>query len=210
MKNKYIMSSDTTSLDQLPVSSQTPPTNNPIQQTALGNSENVKIENYGQQLDVERKTDNSIPQIDYTAQLTSSLKDASAAGATVLPSRDIPQNTLSAQQDQETKPNFIPADASEDYIGDILQHERIIQETQRKQNQSDNMDYIYQQLQIPILVGIIYFVFQLPILRKNLFTFLPALFNKDGNPNLSGYVFNSIAFAALYSLLIKGIGYISN
>ena len=203
------MSSDTTAIDQLPVAPQSNSSAGPIQQSSLGN-ENIKIENYGQQLETERRVDQAVQPINYTSQLTSALKDASAAGATVLPSRDIPQNTLSNQQDEETKPNFVPKNADTDYIGNILDREKIIQESQRKQNQSDNMDYIYQQLQLPLLVAILYFVFQLPIIRKRMFVFLPNLFNKDGNPNLSGYIFNSVMFALFYALLLKGLNYIKN
>lgn len=209
MLDKYIMSSDTTAIDQLPVASQPNSSTAPIQQSALGN-ENVKIENYGQQLEAERRMDQAIQPVNYTSQLTSALKEASASGATVLPSRDIPQNTLSNQQDVETKPNFVPKNADTDYIGNILDREKVIQENQRKQNQSDNMDYIYQQLQLPLLVAILYFVFQLPIVRKRMFVFLPNLFNKDGNPNLSGYIFNSVMFAIFYALLLKGLSYIKD
>ena len=148
------MSSDTTSINQLPTASQSNSSSTPIQQTALGNNENIKIENYGQQLDAERKADVTMQPIDYTSQLTSVLKDASASGATILPSRDIPQNTLPTQQDEEIKPNFVPKTADDDYIGNILDREKVIQEKQKKQNQSDNMDYIYQQLQIPLIVAI--------------------------------------------------------
>jgi hypothetical protein len=68
---------------------------------------------------------------------------------------------------------------------------------------------LYAELQTPILIGVMYFVFQLPVVRKNVFKFMPALFGKDGNPNLSGYVVNSVAFAALYFLMVKGIRYFS-
>ena len=203
------MANSTTSIDQLPAASQQNSSINPVQPT-LGNSENVKIENYGQQLAQERAADVSIPQVDYTSQLNEALKDASIYGATNLPSRDIPQNTLPSQQDEEIKPNYVPKQENNDYIGDILSRERVIQENQRKQNQSDNMDYIYNQLQIPLLVGIIYFLFQLPAVRKRMFVFLPNLFNKDGNPNLSGYLFNSVIFAMLYALLLKGLTYLKN
>ena len=222
MENKYIMSNDTTSIATLPLASQA---SDPVQ-LALGNnenmksenmkseninSENIKIQNYGQQLEAERVADGAINPIDYTTELNSVLKDAAAAGATVLPSRDIPSSTLSMQHDQITKPNFVPTnDANNDYIGNIIDREREIRDNQKKQNHSDNIDYIYQQLQIPILVGIIYFLFQLPVVRKHMLAFLPNLFNKDGNPNLSGYVFNSIMFALLYALLLKGLSYINN
>ena len=212
MKNKYIMSPDTTSIDTLPLASQV---SDPVQ-SALGNnenikSENIKIENYGQQLESERKADGAIQPIDYTSELNSALKDAAAVGATVLPSRDIPSNTLPMQHDQIIKPNYVPNNnENSDYIGNIIDRERDIQENQKKQNHSDNIDYIYQQLQVPILVGIIYFLFQLPIVRKHMLAFLPNLFNKDGNPNLSGYIFNSVIFALLYALLLKGLSYINN
>ena len=218
MKNKYIMSG-TTSIDQLPVNPQTNTSNSPPVQLAvanaplpqsLGESQNVKIDNYGQQLNQERGADNMFNPVDYTSDLSTALKAASASGATVLPSRDIPQNTLTIQQDDNVKPNFVPKNKSDDYIGDILDKERIIKENSKNQNHSDNMDYIYQQIQLPILVGIIYFLFQLPVFRKQLLSFLPNLFQKDGNPKLSGYIFNSIMFASLYALLIKLIAYLNN
>ena len=204
------MASCTTSIDQLPPVTQSNASGSPVQQNPLGNSENIKIENYGQQLDAERKADQAVQQIDYTSELTSALKEAAAVGATVLPSRDIPQTTLPTQQDQSVKPNYVPKDDEKDYIGNIIDREKIIQENQRKQNQSDNMDYIYTQLQIPLIVGILYFLFQLPIIRKRMFAFLPSLFNKDGNPNLSGYVFNSVIFALFYALLLKGLHYLKS
>ena len=216
MKNKYIMSDGATSIEQLPINSQINSINQPIQpiqsiqpQQNLGESQNIKIENYGQQLNTERSTDQAAQALDYTSQLNSALKDATASGATVLPSRDIPQNTLQLQHDQETKPNYIPKQ-DEDYIGNIIDREQILQENQKKRNQSDNIDYIYQQLQLPLLVGLIYFLYQLPIVRKYLLVFLPSLFNKDGNPNLFGYIFNSVVFALLYTLLIKTIDFASN
>jgi len=221
------MSSGTTSIDQLPVNPQSTAQAAPIQPTAQVqpqaqqvmpdqpqsmSSENIKIENYGQQLEVERKTDGAsqMPPIDYGSQLSSVLKEAAASGATVLPSRDIPQQTISRQQDDHVKPGFVPNSESTDYIGDILNKERIIQDNQKKLNREDNLDYIYQNIQLPILVGVIYFLFQLPVVRKNLLTFLPNLFNKDGNPKLSGYVFNSVVFALFYTLLVKGMVYLQD
>ena len=88
MKNKYIMSNDTTSIDKLPVALQAN-IQDPVQ-SALGNSENIKIENYGQQIEAERKANNAVSSIDYTSELNSVLKDAASSGATILPSRDIP------------------------------------------------------------------------------------------------------------------------
>ena len=112
------------------------------------------------------------------------------------------------QQDVQTKPDFVPETKTNDYIGNLLDKEKIIQEQKKRQNQSDNLEYIYQSLQLPVLVGIMYFLFQLPFIRKNLLTFLPNLFNKDGSPKLSGYIFNSVMFASFYTLLVRGINYL--
>ena len=211
------MSTGTTSLDQLPVN---PQTNNAISQPVQAviteptptSPDNVKIQNYGQQLNAERnnETGSQVPPIDYTQQLTSVLKEASAVGATVLPSRDIPQQTLHIQQDNQTKPDYVPQNTNDDYIGNIIDKEKIILENQKVKNQQDNLEYIYQSLQLPILVGIMYFLFQLPVIRKNLLTFLPNLFNKDSSPKLSGYIFNSVMFALFYVLIIKGLAYLQN
>lgn len=204
------MSQDTTQIEQLPsISTQSSqPLQNQIPiQTPPQNNENIKIENYGQQLNNERQAELG-PAIDYTSQLTSVLKDAQSSGATVLPSRDIPQQTIQMQQDFQTKADYVPDNKTNDYIGDILDKEQILLQQKQKQNQSDNFDYIYQTIQFPLLVGIMYFLFQLPFIRKNLLTFLPNLFNKDGIPKLSGYIFNSVMFALLYALLVKGINYL--
>ena len=216
MNNKYIMAEvGTTSIDQLPVNPQmnmNNNNNNPIQlvKSELPNNDiqNSKIQNYGEQLNDERKIDPQVQNIDYSSQLNSVLQEATASGATVLPSRDIPQNTLPRQQDQEIKPNFIPEN-KEDYIGSILDREKIIQENRQKQNQSDNMDYLYQQLQQPLLISIIYFIFQLPIVRDNMFYMLPKLFNRDGNPGIYGYVIKSLLFGLVYFILIRGMSYIA-
>jgi hypothetical protein len=64
-------------------------------------------------------------------------------------------------------------------------------------------------MQIPILIGVLYFLFQLPVVRKNIFKYIPTLFHKDGNYNLSGYILNSVMFAGLYFIMTKGIKHFS-
>ena len=206
------MSHGTTQIDQLPTISSSNGGNNinsePVQLTT--SSDNVKVQNYGQQLNSNRENEpgTQVPPIDYTSQLHSVLKDAESSGATVLPSRDIPQNTLPIQQDYQAKADFVPDIKSNDYIGNILDKEQIIMNQKLSKNKSDNFDYLFEQIQLPLLIGILYFLFQLPFIRKNLFTFLPNLFNKDGTPKLSGYLFNSLMFALFYSAIIYSLNYL--
>jgi hypothetical protein len=172
---------------------------------------NEKIQNYGEQLNNERGSNSSqINPIDYTSQLTSVLKEATAAGVTVLPSRDIPKNTISIQNDRQIQPDFIPPEQQNDYIGDILNKEKIISDQQKKQNTAENLEYIFQIIQMPLLIGILYFIFQLPYTRQTIFTTFPSFYNKDGSQKLSGFIFNSILFSCLYGLNLVAINYLNN
>lgn len=196
----------TTSIDSLPKNNVNE--NDKSLSYNIEKTENISIENYGQQLNEEKKKDMISQSINYSTNLNSALKEASAVGATVLPSRDIPQNTLQMQNDENIIQNQIPKN-NNDYIGDIINREKIIKERTQKENKKDNIDYLFESLQIPVLLSIMYFLFQLPYIRKNLFIFLPALFNKDGNPNLYGYIFNSIIFGLSYFGLQKLLDYIN-
>jgi len=143
-------------------------------------------------------------------QFVSGLQQASAAGLTTLPSRDIPQTQSHLTQDQQMQPNYVPQERhNTDYITEHQTNEDIIRNYNQKEQQTNKLDDFYSTIQTPVLIAILYFLFQLPVVRKNLFKFLPSLFSKDGNPNLSGYVVNSAIFAALYFSLTKGIRYFS-
>ena len=69
------MSDGVTSIDKLPRNPQgNTNSSQPVQQQSnLGESQNIKIENYGQQLNNERGND-KLATIDYSSQLNSSLQ----------------------------------------------------------------------------------------------------------------------------------------
>ena len=142
-------------------------------------------------------------------QFVSGLQQASAAGLTTLPSRDIPQTQTHLTQDQHMQPNYVPQERHEDYILEHQTNEDIIRKHTQREQEENSLDTFYNNLQAPILIAILYFLFQLPIVRKNILKFLPSLFNKDGNPNLMGYIMNSAMFASLYFSMTRGIHYFS-
>ena len=143
-------------------------------------------------------------------QFVSGLQQASAAGLTTLPSRDIPQTQSHLTQDQQMQPNYIPREQiNTDYITEHQTNDDILRKQAQKDQHSRGLDTFYNNLQTPILIAILYFLFQLPIVRKNIFKFAPSLFSKDGNPNLMGYVMNSTIFAALYFGLTRSVQYFS-
>jgi len=145
-------------------------------------------------------------------KLISGLQQASVNGSTALPSSHIPLDTNTLSRDPQIKPNYIPPvnNSHVDYIKNDMTNQDIIKDHMRKQNKQDTLDVMYDELQMPILIAILYFAFQLPIVRKHVFSFFPSLFNKDGNPKLSGYVFNSLMFALLFYIIKKSITYLTD
>jgi len=208
------MSLGSTSIEDLPATSES--NSNPVQVdsnntlgNSIGNVQNIKMQSYGEQLNTERKNSVNMQQMDYTSEISSVLKETvdSNPSVTSLPSRDIPQNTLSVHSDEQIKQNYIKNDDN-DYIGNMISRDEIIRKNKLKENKKDNLEFIYEQIQIPLLIGIMYFLFQLPAVRKNMFYFIPSLFNKDGNPNFYGYFFNSFVFALMFLVIQKLINYI--
>ena len=114
---------------------------------------------------------------------------------TQLPSRDIPMNTESINNDAQVQPNYVPAPETNDYIGN---HEVFMDV-----NTDDTLDDMYNELQTPILIAVLYFLFQLPVFRKYLFSSFPVLFSTDGNLNINGFLFNSILFGLIFYLVQK-------
>lgn len=169
------------------------PMQNPMQQ-----QQQVQIQ--GENLQMQGQT-----QANYN-ELINQLQQASAQGVTGLPSRDIPMNPSQTVNDVEVKPNYVPPPPShEDYINNMQTPENLIMQNNNAQRQIDNLDAFYGEFQLPILIAILYFLFQLPIFKKNVKKILPSLFGSDGNPNLYGYFFNSTLFASIFYLILKSI-----
>ncbi len=215
-----------TSISQLPTSNQisnslenVPQNANMMAASAMNNivitkNETINESNNQMQLSMQNphtQNQETLPQnIEMPQQqnnyneLISQLQQASSQGATSLPSRDIPSNPIQVNNDVEIKPNYVPPPPShEDYINNMQTPDHLIQENNRRQNNVDSLEMIYGEFQLPLLVCILYFLFQLPLFKKNVKKMIPALFGEDGNPNLYGYFFNSALFGTLFYILLK-------
>ena len=140
-------------------------------------------------------------------ELVGQIQQADKLGVTQLPSRDIPNNTDRVQMDQEIRPDYIPDEqaAMEDYIKNYQTPDSVILEGEREEHTRDRLDILYSNIQMPLLVAILYFLFNLPVIRKYLQKWIPNIFNSDGNPNLVGYIVNSVLFGGLYYILNNAI-----
>ena len=137
------------------------------------------------------------------------LQDASKTGSTNLPSRDIPMMTEQIMQDNSARPNFVPSPPAEkaNYIQDEETMETLI--NQKKNQYQNNMDNFYDEIQTPLLIMILYFIFQLPTFKKSMFKNFPLFFFRSGDYNLKGMVFNTLMFGGFYYLIMKSIRYLS-
>uniref|UniRef100_A0A6C0DHY3 Uncharacterized protein n=1 Tax=viral metagenome TaxID=1070528 RepID=A0A6C0DHY3_9ZZZZ len=143
-------------------------------------------------------------------QIVNGLQQANLTGATQLPSRDIPLNTSNLTHDVNIQPNYIPPPPvnkevifQEDYIGNYEKATDMINDYNYKLENNNRLDDMYNEIQVPLLLAVLYFLFQLPIFRKYMFTYLPFLFSNDGNLNFNGYIFMSALFGIFYYLMNK-------
>jgi hypothetical protein len=92
---------------------------------------------------------------------------------------------------------------STDYIKDHTSMENIVRANARQSNQIDTIEAIYYDLQMPILIGVLYFIFQMPVFRAQLLHFLPSLFGEDGNFKITGLTATSVMFAGTFFVIMK-------
>jgi hypothetical protein len=142
-------------------------------------------------------------------ELITGIQQANANGGTGLPSRDIPTNTVHFADDQ-VKPNYVPEKEQSDYIHNTDTEQDILARRVKNHNSRDSLEILYDEFQIPIIIGLLYFIFQLPVVKSKVLAILPSLFNKDGNPNLTGYVINSIFFGIAYYIISKTLVHLQN
>ena len=139
------------------------------------------------------------------SQIVSGLQQASLSGATQLPSRDIPMTTTGHSNDPQIQPNYVPPPPQNniDYIKNYEQTSDMMDDYNKNSQRQNSLDEMYNEIQTPLLLAVIYFLFQLPFFRKFIFNYFPVLFSNDGNLNINGFLFTSILFGLLYYTLNK-------
>jgi hypothetical protein len=202
--------SDTTSIDDLPLSSQTP------SNSYGGNGGGAPLI-YSPNVAGDPLSSHGPTQIpgNVMNEVMHGVQRASANGMTMIPTRDIPMNPNSFTHDDQARPNYVPQPQSMsdshggggggggDYIKDHTSMESIVRANARQSNQLDTIESIYYDLQMPILIGVLYFIFQMPVFRAQLLHFLPSLFGEDGNFKIMGLTATSAMFAGTFFVIMK-------
>jgi hypothetical protein len=135
-------------------------------------------------------------------QLIDGVQRAKETGSTRLQSRDIPQDQTQITIDQQQKPNHIAGQGlneapKQDYIRDMNTMETMLSERQRNANKEETLNQFYDEIQTPILIVVLFFIFQLPFVQQKVKLYLPGLF-VEGKATLGAYILQALLFGGIY------------
>ena len=141
------------------------------------------------------------------AEITREVRSAMTNGGTELPQRDIPMNQNQYVQDKQIKPNYIPHSHDRKYIDEEREQLEFLKERRRRKLMKHNDD-IYDEMQTPIFIMVLFFILQLPIFTSLLKRHFPSFFLADNNLTLGGQLFKTLTFGAGFYGLQKLVNYL--
>jgi len=162
--------------------------------------------NQYQPLNMDNQSNNNTNTIDENQirQIVSGIQDASLHGATRLNSIDIPKDNVEKTIDPNVTANYIPPvqpGVNPNYILENTNMQNIISTQNYKIQNNNFFDKIYDEIQMPLIVTVLFFMCQLPVLKRYLHNNFKSLHYVDGTMNLTGNVSLSILFGILYYII---------
>lgn len=136
-------------------------------------------------------------------KVLSGLQQAQMQGMTQLSSRDIPMNTHQMTQDKQIQPNYVPDSDKKEYIEEEDTYESLLKKKKDKMEQEDRLDLLYNEMQMPILIMVLFFMFQMPYAHKKFLQIFPSMFKQDGNMTMSGYLLKTSMFGMSFYAIMK-------
>lgn len=132
-----------------------------------------------------------------------------------LPQRDFPKNQDFYNLDEKIQANYIPP--SPPLNNEFIRRYEEEKEKEWKQNiekkrKSTRIDDVIENTQIPFVVAILFFIFNLPLINRFIFqkfAFL-SIYNADGNFNMYGLLLKSILFGFVYYSFSYSVELLSN
>ena len=143
-------------------------------------------------------------------EIVSGIQQAAASGATDLLPRDVPMDNTHITLDDKVEPNYLPKVETKDFVNNHDTEQDYINSKMRYENQQDKLNVIYNDIQSPILIVVLFFIFNLPITKALLYKLFKFMFHKDGNYNMTGILSVSILFGLAYYILDKSLNYLSD
>ena len=132
-----------------------------------------------------------------------------------LPPRDFPKNQDFYNLDEKIQANYIPPSPplNNDFIRKYEEEkEKEWKKNVEKKRKSNRIDDVIEKTQIPIIVAIIFFIFNLPIVNNLIFQRLAflAIYNTDGNFNIYGLILKSVLFGIMFHIFTYIVELLSN
>ena len=186
------MSEETTSIQELPTTQNAPSNQVAVQQPSGQPSGQQGGMQGGSQGGPSGHPPNELNNI------IAGLQKAASNGATELPTRDRPMQTNQVMMDQNIKTDFVPEQPSVDYIQNYNTQQAQLQQLQQDTQRTLNLSYLIDELQLPIIVGLLFYIFQMRFTSSLLQKYLTFMFKKDGHYNQVGYISISVLFGAIY------------
>ncbi len=117
---------------------------------------------------------------------------------TDLPARDVPRETITHTTDAQITPNYIPP----------KQQEYIEQQPVYQQPTQSKMEKILEEFKLPILLSVLYFIFQMPAIQSFLIRVFPSIAQADELTTL-GIVVKSLFFGLSYHVTMFFMDYLN-
>ena len=132
---------------------------------------------------------------------------------TSLPSRDIPKDQTRFTHDEQTISNHVPIQNASSDNTDILNNSNYIEQNELLQQSPSTrqlfmVDEVLDNIYVPIILGILFFIFQQPAIKSKLYLIMPTLFVKEGKSSKPVILIQSILFAGAFVCLHQFILYI--
>ena len=117
---------------------------------------------------------------------------------TELPARDIPRETVTHTTDAQVTPTYIPP----------KQQEYIEQQPVYYQPSQSKMDRLFEEFKLPILLSVLYFIFQLPTVQSFIIRVFPSIAHA-GELTTLGVIVKSVMFGLSYHISMFFMDYLN-
>ena len=171
----------------------------PQTQTRQNQSENIQINIHEPSWDSVHAPPNQIP----SQQLNTIMNAIHQTGGATLPPRDMPTSSQMLIQDEQATPNYVEEPTMVEkkvrFAEEAKNSESMKQKQKKTQSPLPFLDL--DNIHVPIIGSVLYFVFQLPFLNAKLYKAVPALFAKEGKPSIMGILVTSVVFGVLFNVI---------
>jgi hypothetical protein len=167
---------------------------------------NFEGDRFGTDTQMQREQGNRAPLPQDQMTSMDSLPDFVPQQQQKLPSRDIPMSTTNYSQDEEIHANYIPPPPKTKRVKDYIKEYDETESTRIREHESTKfrqhwIEEAFRSYQLPLLIAILYFIFQMNVVSRVLFLYLGKFgwfYQEDGAMNVYGMLFKSMLFASVY------------